>query len=208
MKELQVFNSNGKDVVDSREVAEMVERNHKDLLRDIRNYTGILEKSAERKIAPSDFFIPHTYRDSMGRTLPCYLLTKKGCDMVANKMTGEKGVLFTAAYVSAFEKMREKITGGSAILPRDYPSALRALADAEEKRMALETELDRSKEWYSIKRVAHLNGVSYKVFDWRRLKLESQRQGYGVKKIFDANYGEVNAYHMNVWETVYPEMEL
>jgi Rha family phage regulatory protein len=208
MKELQVFNSNGKDVVDSREVAEMVERNHKDLLRDIRNYTGILEKSAERKIAPSDFFIPHTYRDSMGRTLPCYLLTKKGCDMVANKMTGEKGVLFTAAYVSAFEKMREKITGGSAILPRDYPSALRALADAEEKRMALETELDRSKEWYSIKRVAHLNGVSYKVFDWRRLKLESQRQGYGVKKIFDANYGEVNTYHMNVWETVYPEMEL
>lgn len=208
MKELQVFNSNGKDVVDSREVAEMVERNHKDLLRDIRNYTGILEKSAERKIAPSDFFIPHTYRDSMGRTLPCYLLTKKGCDMVANKMTGEKGVLFTAAYVSAFEKMREKITGGSAILPRDYPSALRALADAEEKRMALETELDRSKEWYSIKRVAHLNGVSYKVFDWQRLKFESQRQGYGVKKIFDANYGEVNTYHMNVWETVYPEMEL
>lgn len=208
MKELQVFNSNGKDVVDSREVAEMVERNHKDLLRDIRNYTGILEKSAERKIAPSDFFIPHTYRDSMGRTLPCYLLTKKGCDMVANKMTGEKGVLFTAAYVTAFEKMREKITGGSAILPRDYPSALRALADAEEKRMALETELDRSKEWYSIKRVAHLNGVSYKVFDWRRLKFESQRQGYEVKKIFDANYGEVNTYHMNVWETVYPEMEL
>ena len=208
MNELQVFNSNGKDVVDSREVAEMVERNHKDLLRDIRNYTGILEKSAERKIAPSDFFIPHTYRDSMGRTLPCYLLTKKGCDMVANKMTGEKGVLFTAAYVTAFEKMREKITGGSAILPRDYPSALRALADAEEKRMALETELDRSKEWYSIKRVAHLNGVSYKVFDWRRLKFESQRQGYEVKKIFDANYGEVNTYHMNVWETVYPEMEL
>lgn len=208
MKELQVFNSNGKDVVDSREVAEMVERNHKDLLRDIRNYTGILEKSAERKIAPSDFFIPHTYRDSMGRTLPCYLLTKKGCDMVANKMTGEKGVLFTAAYVTAFERMRERIISGSAILPRDYPSALRALADAEEKRMALETELDRSKEWYSIKRVAQLNGVSYKVFDWRRLKLESQRQGYGVKKIFDANYGEVNTYHMNVWETVYPEMEL
>lgn len=194
MKELLVFNSNGKNVVDSREVAEWTDRNHKDLLRDIRNYIEILEKSTERKIAPSDFFIPHVYQDSTGRTLPCYLLTKKGCDMVANKMTGEKGVLFTAAYVTAFERMREKITSENAVLPRDYPSALRALADAEEKRMALETELDRSKEWYSIKRVAHLNGVSYKVFDWRRLKLESQRQGYGVKKIFDANYGEVNTY--------------
>ena len=85
---------------------------------------------------------------------------------------------------------------------------LTALRDEQDKRKALETELDRSKEWYSIKRVAHLNGVSYKVFDWRKLKLESQRQGYGVKKIFDANYGEVSTYHVNVWEKVYPNMEL
>lgn len=85
---------------------------------------------------------------------------------------------------------------------------LTALRDEQDKRKAMETELDRSKEWYSIKRVAHLNGVSYKVFDWRKLKLESQRQGYGVKKIFDANYGEVNTYHVNVWEKVYPNMEL
>lgn len=208
MKELQVFNSNGKDVVDSREVAEMVGKSHAHLMRDISGYVQILERSNESKFGLVDFFLPHTYQDSKGETRPCYLLTKKGCDMVANKMTGEKGVLFTAAYVTAFEKMRERITSGNAILPRDYPSALRALADAEEKRMALETELDRSKEWYSIKRVAHLNGVSYKVFDWRKLKLESQRQGYGVKKIFDANYGEVNTYHVNVWEKVYPNMEL
>ena len=208
MKELLVFNSNGKNVVDSRDVAEMIGKSHAHLMRDISGYAQILCNSTESNFGLSDFFIPHTYKDSTGRTLPCYLLTKKGCDMVANKMTGEKGVLFTAAYVTAFVRMREKITSENSVLPRDYPSALRALADAEEKRMALETELDRSKEWYSIKRVAHLNGVSYKVFDWRRLKLESQRQGYGVKKIFDANYGEVNTYHVNVWEKVYPNMEL
>lgn len=208
MKELLVFNLNGKNVVDSRDVAEMIGKSHAHLMRDISGYAQILCNSTESNFGLSDFFIPHTYKDSTGRTLPCYLLTKKGCDMVANKMTGEKGVLFTAAYVTAFERMREKITSENAVLPKDYPSALRALADAEEKRMALETELDRSKEWYSIKRVAHLNGVSYKFFDWRRLKLESQRQGYGVKKIFDANYGEVNTYHVNVLETVYPNMEL
>lgn len=93
-------------------------------------------------------------------------------------------------------------------LPKDYPSALRALADAEEKRLSLEAELDRSKEWYSIKRVAAINGCSWKRFDWRKLKAESIRQGYGVKKIFDANYTEVNTYHMNVLETVYPYAEL
>lgn len=78
----------------------------------------------------------------------------------------------------------------------------------QSKRQALEAELDRSKEWYSIKRVAHMNGRSHKDFDWRRLKDESVKLGYGVKKIFDANYGEVNTYHMNVWAKVYPRMEL
>lgn len=124
MNELRVFSYNDVDVVYSRDVAEMIGKRHDHLIRDISGYVKILsentvpkfgdseaETRTERNFAPSDFFIPHTYQDSTGRTLPCYLLTKKGCDMVANKMTGEKGVLFTAAYVTAFEKMREHIQG-------------------------------------------------------------------------------------------------
>lgn len=77
---------------------------------------------------------------------------------------------------------------------------------AEKER--LQQELDRSKDWYSIKRVAALNGVSWKTFDWRRLKETGEQMGYGVKKIFDANYGEVNTYHKSVWEKAYPTYEL
>ena len=113
MKELTVFEHDHVDVVDSRQVAEMVGKNHKDLMRSIREYVETLDRSTERNFAPSDFFIESTYKDSTGRTLPCYLLTKKGCDMVANKMTGEKGVLITAAYVTAFEAMRKHINGES-----------------------------------------------------------------------------------------------
>lgn len=109
MNELQVFTHGTADVVDSRDVARMVEKQHKHLLRDIAGYIEVMEKSGEPKIGPSDFFIPSTYTNSQNKEQPCYLLTKKGCDMVANKMTGEKGVLFTAAYVTAFEKMREHI---------------------------------------------------------------------------------------------------
>lgn len=137
MNELKVFNFNQVNVVDSRDVAVLVQKRHDHLFRDITGYIKIMEESTEPKIGVSDFFIKSTYKDSTGRTLPCYLLTKKGCDMVANKMTGEKGVLFTAAYVTAFEKMREKVEQG---LPKDYPSALRALADAAEKQMKLEAE--------------------------------------------------------------------
>ena len=106
MNDLRVFVYDNVDVVDSRSVARMVGKQHKHLLRDISGYTEILSKAAEPNFGPSDFFIESTYQDATGRTLPCYLLTKKGCDMVANKMTGEKGVLFTAAYVTAFEAMR------------------------------------------------------------------------------------------------------
>lgn len=60
--------------------------------------------------------------------------------MVANKMTGEKGILFTAAYVTAFEAMREHIDKNMMTLPKDYPSALRALADQFEQNQKLVAE--------------------------------------------------------------------
>ena len=153
MNELKVFNFNEVDVVDSRQVAEMTGKRHDHLIRDIAGYIKILsenaapkfgESSGQPKFAPSDFFIPSTYINSQNKEQPCYLLTKKGCDMVANKMTGEKGVLFTAAYVTAFEKMREKVA--SPVVPRDYLSALRALVSAEERRMALLAENEQQRQ--------------------------------------------------------------
>lgn len=107
MNELTVLDHGGIDVIDSREVAQMIEKPHNDLMKSIRNYSDILNAG---NFSLVDFFIPSTYTDGKGESRPCYLLTKKGCDMVANKMTGEKGVIFTAMYVSAFEKMRERIT--------------------------------------------------------------------------------------------------
>lgn len=118
MSNLEVFKFDGVDVVDSRQVAEMIGKRHDNLLRDIQNYCDVIEKNGllkneesagQFKIMPFDFFIPSVYINSQNKEQPCYLLTKKGCDMVANKMTGEKGVLFTAAYVAAFEAMREHI---------------------------------------------------------------------------------------------------
>lgn len=115
---MQVKDYHGKSVIDSREVAEMVEKRHDHLLRDIAGYIKIMEKAnapkigdvgGQLKIEPSDFFIPSNYIDGKGETRPCYLITKKGCDMIANKTTGEKGVLFTAAYVTAFENMKQAL---------------------------------------------------------------------------------------------------
>jgi len=85
---------------------------------------------------------------------------------------------------------------------------LTKLKEERAEKERLQPELDKSKDWYSIKRVAALNGVSWKTFDWRRLKETGAQMRYGVKKIFDANYGEVNTYHKEVWEKAYPTYEL
>lgn len=140
MNELQIITRDGVDVVDSREVARLVGKNHKELLRDIHKYAEILENSIERNFALNDFFIESTYTDSIGRTLPCYLITKKGCDMVANKMTGEKGVLFTAAYVTAFEKMREAVTSARPQFSSLSPQ-LQALINIEMRQNAQEERI-------------------------------------------------------------------
>ena len=107
MNGLKVQDFHGKQVIDSRDVAEMVGRNHNELMKSIRTYAKYLD---EGEIAQIDFFIESTYTDNQNRTYPNYLITKKGCDMIANKTTGKKGVLFTAAYVTAFEEMRQALT--------------------------------------------------------------------------------------------------
>ena len=108
MNNLTVFYYNSIFVVDSRDVAVMVEKRHTHLLDDIKKYCYVI--STQPNFRLSEFFIPSTYQDSTGRTLPCYYLTRKGCDVVANKLTGKKGILFTAAYVTKFEAMEKALS--------------------------------------------------------------------------------------------------
>lgn len=107
LKELIIKNYKGINVTDSREVSEMIGKKHDNLLRDIRGYIKVIEESS--KLRSQDFFIESIYKNSQNKSQPCYLLTKQGCEMVANKMTGEKGILFTAEYVQAFNKMEQNI---------------------------------------------------------------------------------------------------
>lgn len=92
--------------IDSREVAEMVGKRHTDLMRDIRRY---VEQFNESKIALVEFFTESTYVDGKGETRPCYLITKKGCEFIAHKLTGVKGTEFTAKYINRFHEMENVI---------------------------------------------------------------------------------------------------
>ena len=141
MKELTVINKNGVLLTDSREVAEMIGKEHKNLLRDIQGYIKVIEDSS--KLSRQDFFIESTYQNSQNKTQPCYLLTKQGCEMVANKMTGEKGILFTAEYVKRFNIMEECIK--EAVKENEY-----TLEDKITKLLSAIPECDRTAAMFKL----------------------------------------------------------
>lgn len=92
--------------INSLEASEWCGKKHYNLIRDINGY---VEELGKLKIEGSDFFIPSTYKSAQNKELPCYLVTKKGCEFIAHKMTGIKGTEFTARYINRFHEMEEQL---------------------------------------------------------------------------------------------------
>ena len=67
-------------------------------------------------------------------------------------------------------------------------------------------QLQKDKQWWSIKRVAIITNTSWKDYSWKKLKAASEKTNHEVKKVFDANFGSVNAYHEDAWREVYPDI--
>ena len=134
MSKLQTLNQSV--AIDSREVAEMVEKEHGKLLRDIRIYAEYL---AEANFGFSEFFLESSYRDANNKEQPCYLITKQGCEMVANKLIGKKGVLFTARYVKKFNEMESMQPKNSYMIEDPIARAQAWIEEQREKQQLIET---------------------------------------------------------------------
>ena len=105
-------------------------------------------------------------------------------------------------------------TGAYIQTPQTYIQALEALIESEREKERLsyekeelQIELDESKKYYTIKRVAKINRISWKNINWKRLKNVSYAMELEIKKVFDANFESVNAYHIDVWRHEYPELQ-
>ena len=101
--------------IPSYEVAKMMEKRHSDVLRmlegsKIPKVVGIIPTILTNvELRLLDYFVESTYVDKKGETRKCYECTKMGCELLANKMTGEKGILFTAKYVKRFNDMEKQL---------------------------------------------------------------------------------------------------
>jgi phage regulator Rha-like protein len=84
---------------------------------------------------------------------------------------------------------------------RREATAMNTASQAVKKANRLEIELDKSKQYASVKRMEMLyHGQS---FNWRLLKSAANEMSIAPIDVFDANYGTVKAYHADVWREAY-----
>lgn len=89
--------------VDSLFVAEFFEKRHDHVIRDIRKITAPKSGLSDNFIHSN--FKADSYRDSTGRKLPCYFMTRDGFTMLVMGYSGQKAMKFKELYIRRFNEM-------------------------------------------------------------------------------------------------------
>ena len=215
MRYLAHTNFQNEKTIDSRKIAEMIGMRHYDLLEKIYSYIQILENG---KFRSQDFFIESSYHvEGNNKSYTYYLVTRKGCDMIANKLTGTKGVLFTAAYVDEFHVMKEAPVATRlcqedvliASLTLQKETRLEVERLGQQVRVLEAKSETRQEAYYTIAGFASLRGI--KVDSVKAAKIGkratrlSNECGYDIGKTHDPRYGHVNTYHVDILSEVFDE---
>ena len=127
--------STKENTISSREVAEMIGIRHSDLLEKIDRINENLQNGNFRS---DKYWLSGTYTAGTGKKYREYQVTKRGCELIAHKTEGQKGVEFTVRYMDRFEEMEKKLQKQ---LPGTYIEALEQLLASEKEKARVQLEL-------------------------------------------------------------------
>lgn len=124
---IDVHQNNGVLVTTSRCVAQVFEKNHKDVLRDIR---AVVDTNPDADFTERNFALSE-YTDPTGRKLPEYLLTRDGTMLLIMGYTGPKAMTLKTAYIKRFNEMEAVLKTQKKELPlSDTVSASKLIYEA------------------------------------------------------------------------------
>lgn len=90
--------------VNSKVVAELINKRHDNFMRDIRKYIASLGDSSD------EYFLEGSYTDAIKKSRFCYELTLKGCELISNRIPLDRGAQFKREYTKLFgETTKEDI---------------------------------------------------------------------------------------------------
>ena len=141
--ELGIVIENNRPVVSSRKVAEVFEKEHKNVMQSIQK----LECEAEFNRLNFQLV---DYNDAKGEKRPMYLMTRLGFSVLTMGFTGAKAMQWKIKYAEAFEKMEAE--RHVVKLPATYLEALEDLVKTERERLVLEAKIIEDKPYTALGR--------------------------------------------------------
>lgn len=101
MDELVIMHDE-KVVTTSLKVAEIFEKEHRDVMKSIRNLTA-------QNFAVKKMFVEESYLNSRNQQQPMFYMNRDGFTLLAMGFTGSKAMEFKLKYIEAFNQMEKKI---------------------------------------------------------------------------------------------------
>ena len=104
--ETRKLNKREINVVTSLDVAETFEKEHRNVLADIRNI--------QSEISTAEFsvlFFEDEYKASNGKKNPMYYMNRDGFTLLVMGYTGQRAMKFKLAYINQFNQMEELLKG-------------------------------------------------------------------------------------------------
>ena len=184
MEELIITSNDGR--MSSLEIAQITEREHKDVMRSIRNMEESWLKIAGRNFALG------TYKDANKQDRPCYYLTKTECLYVATKFNDEARAKLVLRWEQLeIEKRTEQSNLSPAVIITSLLGDYSGIAEEVEKQLQNQDKNQESDEVVSIHQFNMLSqAYDAKFNECEKLKAQNQELEKSNIKLME----EVNKY--------------
>ena len=212
----QIIETNKPATMSSREIAGLVEARHNDVVATIERLfeKGLLRSSRKsrqeatggRPVEVYDLIERDTYLvisgysdDVRARVIDRWQELEQKQSLAIPDFTNPAEA--ARAWAEQFEARMIAEATKAQIGNRREATAMATASSAVRRANKLEIELDRAKQYATVKRMEMLyHGQS---FNWRLLKSAANEMGIPAINVFDANYGTVKAYHADVWREAF-----
>lgn len=142
MNEIVYRGESNQPLTNSKLVAEVFGKEHRNVVRDIKN----LIEGGVLKNEQTPMFEETTYTNEQNKqSYPMFIMNQDGFTLLAMGFNGKKAMEFKLKYIEAFNSMKRQIEQSKPSVPQNYLEALKSLVKSEEEKQQQATILTISK---------------------------------------------------------------
>ena len=134
MNEIVYRGKSNQPLTNSKLVAEVFGKEHRNVVRDIKN----LIEGGVLKNEQTPMFEETTYVNKQNKqSYPMFVMNQDGFTLLAMGFNGKKAMEFKLKYIEAFNAMKRQIEQSKPSVPQNYLEALKSLVKSEEEKQQL-----------------------------------------------------------------------